>query len=56
MGCKINGAKLCCSSVKDLYVVEGQVSPITGQIMNITTDPVMESEYDKQMCASTICH
>ena len=45
-----------CGSVKDLYVVEGQVSPITGEIVNVTTGLVLESNYDKQMCASTACH
>ena len=53
---KIMERTCACSSIKDLYVVEGQVSPITGEIINITTGLVLESNYDKQMCASTVCH
>ena len=53
---KIMERTCSCSSVKELYVIEGLVSPITGEIINITTGLVMESNYDKQMCASTICH
>ncbi|MBW6471031.1 MAG: hypothetical protein K0A90_07405 [Methanosarcinaceae archaeon] len=53
---KIMERTCSCSSIKDLYVIEGKVSPITGEIINITTGLVMESNYDKQMCASTICH
>lgn len=45
-----------CSSVKDLYVVEAFVSPDTGEIISLTTGPVLESQYDKQTCASTTCH
>lgn len=53
---KIMERTCACNSVKDLYVIEGQVSPITGEIINITTGLVLESNYDKQMCASTVCH
>lgn len=53
---KIMERTCACNSIKDLYVIEGQVSPITGDIINITTGLVLESNYDKQMCASTVCH
>ena len=53
---KIMERTCACNSVKDLYVIEGQVSPITGEIINITTGLVLESNYDKRMCASTVCH
>ncbi len=45
-----------CGTVKDLFVVEGYVSTETGELMNLTTGRVIESQYDKQTCASTICH
>ena len=45
-----------CSTVKDLFVVEGHVSTETGELMNLTTGQVMESQYEKQTCASTVCH
>lgn len=45
-----------CGSVKDLYVIEGYVSPDTGELMNVTTGLVSESQYDKQTCATTVCH
>ena len=53
---KIMERTCSCSSIKDLYVVEGYVSPITGEIIYITTGLVLESNYDKKMCASTVCH
>jgi hypothetical protein len=45
-----------CDTVKDLFVVEGYVSTDTGELMNLTTGRVMESQYEKQTCASTVCH
>lgn len=45
-----------CSSIKDLYVVEGYISADTGNIINLTTGPVLESNYDKATCATTTCH
>ena len=53
---KIMERTCACNSIKDLYVIEGQVSPFTGEIINITTGLVLESKYDKKMCASTVCH
>ena len=53
---KIMERTCACNSIKDLYVIEGQVSPTTGEIIDITAGLVLESKYDKQMCASTICH
>ena len=53
---KIMERTCSCSSIKNLYVIEGQVSPFTGEIINITTGLVLESKYDKKMCASTVCH
>ena len=45
-----------CSTVKDLYVVEAYVSPVSGEILGLKTMSVLESEYDKKTCASTACH
>lgn len=45
-----------CSTIKDLYVVEGYVSPSSGEIFDVKTMSVLESEYDKKTCASTACH
>ncbi len=45
-----------CGTINDLFVVEGYVSTETGELMNLTTGRVIESQYDKQTCASTICH
>ena len=45
-----------CSGIKKLFVIEGYVSPFTGELTNITTDQVLESQYDKQICASIDCH
>jgi len=45
-----------CSGIRELYVIEGYVSPFTGELTNITTDQVLESQYDKQICASIDCH
>ncbi len=45
-----------CSGIKSLYVVESYVSPYTGEIANLTTGEVLESNYEKETCASTACH
>jgi hypothetical protein len=45
-----------CGSAKDLFVIEGNVSPETGELMNLTIGRVMESQYEKQTCASLKCH
>ena len=45
-----------CSGIKPLYVVESYVSPYTGEIANLTTGQVLESQYEKETCASTTCH
>jgi hypothetical protein len=45
-----------CSGIKSLYVVESYVSPYTGEIANLTTGMVSESNYEKETCASTGCH
>ncbi len=45
-----------CSGIKSLYVVESYVSPYTGEIANLTTGMVSESNYEKETCASTACH
>lgn len=45
-----------CSSIKDLYVIESYISADTGNIINLTTGPVLESHYDKATCATTTCH
>lgn len=45
-----------CSTIKDLYVVEAYVSSSTGEVLDVKTMSVLESEYDKKTCASTACH
>ncbi len=45
-----------CSGIKSLYVVESYVSAYTGEIANLTTGQVLESQYEKETCASTACH
>ncbi|WP_406660015.1 hypothetical protein V7O66_09205 [Methanolobus sp. ZRKC3] len=45
-----------CSTVKDLYVVEAYVSPRSGEIFDVKTMAVLESEYDKKTCSTTACH
>jgi hypothetical protein len=45
-----------CSGIKSLYVVESYVSPYTGEIANLTTGEVSESNYEKETCTSTACH
>jgi len=45
-----------CSGIKSLYVVESYISPYTGEIANLTTGEVLESNYEKETCASTACH
>jgi hypothetical protein len=45
-----------CSGVKDLYVVEGYVSSRSGEVLDVKTMSVLESEYDKKTCATTACH
>ncbi len=45
-----------CSGPKSLYVVESYVSPYTGEIANLTTGEVQESNYEKETCAYTACH
>jgi hypothetical protein len=45
-----------CSGIKPLYVVESYVSAYTGEIANLTTGQVLESQYEKETCASTDCH
>jgi len=45
-----------CSGVKDLYLVEGYVSSSSGEVLDVKTMSVLESEYDKKTCASTACH
>ncbi|MBC2698403.1 MAG: hypothetical protein HF976_02410 [ANME-2 cluster archaeon] len=45
-----------CSGIKSLYVVESYVSPYTGEIANLTTGMVSESNYETETCTSTACH
>jgi len=45
-----------CSGNKSLYVVESYVSAYTGEIANLTTGMVSESQYEKETCAYIICH
>lgn len=45
-----------CQDVSDLYVLEGYVSADTGELLEVSKKKVSESNYDKQTCASTVCH
>jgi hypothetical protein len=45
-----------CQGVDDLYVLEGYVSADTGELLEVSKMKVSESNYDKQTCASTVCH
>lgn len=45
-----------CSGVKDLLVIEGYVSAIDGELFEVDTKFVSESEYEKETCSSTACH
>ncbi|WP_342306012.1 hypothetical protein [Methanolobus sp. ZRKC5] len=45
-----------CSTIKDLYVIEGYVSASNGELLEVSTKSVLESEYDKKTCSSTSCH
>lgn len=45
-----------CNSIKKLHVIEGYVSPYTGEIFNVSTGMVLETQYDIQSCASLDCH
>ncbi len=45
-----------CSSVSDLYVLEGYVSADTGELLDVSTRLVPEYKYEKETCASTACH
>lgn len=45
-----------CSTIKDLYVIEGYVSASSGELLEVSTKSVLESEYDKKTCASLSCH
>ena len=45
-----------CNSIKKLHVIEGYVSPYTGEVFNVSTGMVLETQYDIQSCASLECH
>lgn len=45
-----------CSGVKPLNVIEGYVSADDGELFEVYTKSVSESEYDKKTCSSTSCH
>jgi len=45
-----------CQKISDLYVLEGYVSADTGEVLEISKQKVSEREYDKQTCATTVCH
>ncbi|AKB24455.1 hypothetical protein MSMTP_0986 [Methanosarcina sp. MTP4] len=45
-----------CSSVSDLYVLEGYVSADTGELLDVSTRLVPEYKYEKATCSSTVCH
>jgi len=45
-----------CSSISNLYVVEGYVSASTGEILRIEKKLVSEINYDKATCSNTVCH
>ncbi|MEA3294036.1 MAG: hypothetical protein U9P81_03530 [Euryarchaeota archaeon] len=45
-----------CNSIKKLHVIEGYVSPYTGEVFNVSTGMVLETQYDIRSCASLDCH
>ncbi|MCM1986467.1 hypothetical protein [Methanococcoides seepicolus] len=45
-----------CQKISDLYVLEGYVSADTGEVLEISKQKVSEREYEKQTCATTVCH
>lgn len=45
-----------CNSIKKLHVIEGYVSPYSGEVFNVSTGMVLETQYDIQSCASLDCH
>ncbi len=45
-----------CPGIQDLYVVEGYVGANSGELLEVSTKSVLESEYDKNTCSSTSCH
>jgi len=45
-----------CQKISDLYVLEGYVSADSGEVLEISKQKVSEREYDKQTCATTVCH
>ncbi|WP_292466948.1 hypothetical protein [Methanolobus sp.] len=45
-----------CSNIKPLLVIEGYVSGSTGELFEVSTKYISESEYDKETCSSTVCH
>lgn len=45
-----------CQKISDLYVLEGYVSADTGEVLEISKQKVSERNYDKQTCATTVCH
>lgn len=45
-----------CSSISDLYVLEGYVSADTGELLDVSTRLVPEYKYEKATCSSTACH
>ncbi|MCK5217230.1 MAG: hypothetical protein KAJ93_05550 [Methanosarcinales archaeon] len=45
-----------CNSIKKLHVIKGYVSPYTGEVFNVSTGMVLETQYDIQSCASLDCH
>ncbi|WP_407354858.1 hypothetical protein [Methanolobus sp. WCC5] len=45
-----------CSGINKLYVIEGYVSASTGELLDVSTKSVLESEYDKKTCSSLSCH
>lgn len=45
-----------CQKISNLYVVEGYVSADSGEVLEVSKMKVSEREYEKQTCASTVCH
>lgn len=45
-----------CQKISDLYVLEGYVSADTGEVLEVSKMKVSERNYDKQTCATTVCH
>ncbi|MBP2029652.1 hypothetical protein J2755_000572 [Methanohalophilus levihalophilus] len=45
-----------CQKISDIYVVESYISAETGELLHVEKMKVSERNYDKETCATTVCH